>query len=424
MWHSEEAEKVRKSIKDGSYSYCRRVSCPFLENDSLPDLSAEEFEKAARLSDAPIEFNLAHDYICNHTCPSCRSEVFIPDEKYIQDLNTTAKKLIPYLNKAKLINICGSGDVFSSKYMMELLSYIHPENDDILMSYETNGVLFDEEHWNKLSHLHRFNTKVTVTPNSFERNTYKYLCGGHDNLDKLLKNLEYIKSLREKKIVNQFDISIVVQERNFREFPSFIKKCIEDFNVDSVVVKPIYKWFKLTEEEYWFKDILNPLHPYHKEYFEILNEPICKDSRVYYWGSNNIHECAEHPSKRFVYMFYALATLINEENINEKLNKIVKKHGYNNIAIYGVADLGIALYKVLKDSKINVKYFVDKYSGIKKLYDLDVVNLFDFDSNSVDTIMVTSINYFNTIQAELRKLGFNGEIISIKDITDKIKCTE
>ena len=143
------------------------------------------------------------------------------------------------------------------------------------------------------------NLTVTVTPNSFVPSTYKYLNGGHDTYDKMIHNLYFIKQLREQELVNEYNISIVVQDRNFMEVPEFAKRCIEDFGADQVVIKPLYHWFGLSEDLYWQKDILNPMNPNHKEYMEVLKHPIFKNEKVFFWGAHNLHPAVPHPAYKY-----------------------------------------------------------------------------------------------------------------------------
>ena len=37
VWNGERAEYFRAQIKKGDYSICRKVACPHLQNDDLPD---------------------------------------------------------------------------------------------------------------------------------------------------------------------------------------------------------------------------------------------------------------------------------------------------------------------------------------------------------------------------------------------------
>lgn len=54
----------------------------------------------------------------------------------------------------------------------------------------------------------------------------------------------------------------------------------------------------MDEETYWFKNILNPQHPYHRSYLKILEDDCWKDPKVYDWGCHNIRESIPHPLKQ------------------------------------------------------------------------------------------------------------------------------
>ena len=54
----------------------------------------------------------------------------------------------------------------------------------------------------------------------------------------------------------------------------------------------------MDEETYWFKNILNPQHPYHRSYLTILEDDCWKDPKVYDWGCHNIRESIPHPLKQ------------------------------------------------------------------------------------------------------------------------------
>ena len=62
-----------------------------------------------------------------------------------------------------------------------------------------------------------------------------------------------------------------------------------------MVLKPVYQWGTMDEDVYWFKDVLNPMHPYHEEYLEILKHPALQDPRVYNFGGETSHEARPFP---------------------------------------------------------------------------------------------------------------------------------
>jgi hypothetical protein len=287
LWRSEAADSVRDSIASGSFSFCDRKSCKFLNNDSLPDFPESRFvDEVEKLSpDHPTHFNLAFDEICNHACPTCRSEIFRPDEDYRQYMTTVGNKLLPYLQKARLIMACGRGDLFASRDLLELLGRVRPEDPGCEIRLETNGVLL-ESRWEAVAHFEKYRLAVTVTPNSFNRYTYRNLSGGKDNLDQMLGSLAFASKLRGAGKIAEFNITVVVQDRNFRELPHIIGRSLEEYGADKVTLRPVLPWFRITPEDYWFKNLLNPLHPYHEEYLDVMSDPACCDPRVFHWNGD------------------------------------------------------------------------------------------------------------------------------------------
>lgn len=288
IWNSTQAKMFRDSIADGSFKYCIKMSCPFLSNDSLPELTTEEFEKEvkSRLNRYPSEFNLAYDSICNHACPVCRSSIFVPDRVYPDQINTIGSKILPHLKEAKIIMASGRGDLFASPLMLDLMARVHPADPRCSITLETNGVLL-KKHWHKVKHLEKNHLMLTVTANSFNRYTYKSLSGNRDDLAEMQKSLHYARYLRQKERLKELRITMVVQDSNFREIPDFISRSLNTFKADKVILRPVLQWFGISRQDYWFKNVLNPLHPYHQEYLDVMTDPICAHPRVYHWNGDN-----------------------------------------------------------------------------------------------------------------------------------------
>lgn len=240
IWNGEKIKQVREVMKKGDFRYCNYTSCPHLENDDLPDLSEKEVKE--KFNEFKLKIvELAYDKICNHSCPSCRNEVFVPNEKEIDMIRKVNDKVLPLINNADEVTFSGSGDIFASKYAMELAEKFNPVNKKCKVSIQTNGALFDEKHWEKISHLKEYDLRCTITPNSYNRINYEYINGGHDTYDALMENLKFVKKLREKNYIKDLSISIVVQERNFMDIPEFIDRSINEFGCDNVIIKPLYK---------------------------------------------------------------------------------------------------------------------------------------------------------------------------------------
>jgi len=296
-YNSDYANYLRSTIEDQTFKFCRHEACPHLQRNDLKDISPEEYENRKQKSYYPEVINLAYDYVCNQYCETCRGSVFVPPAGYAKQLSSIRDKIAPCLDTAKMITASGHGDPFASEYMMGVLENLRPINAELIILLETNGVFFDEAHWERIKHLSKFNLRVVVTINSFDEYTYRHISRG-GNYVKVMHNIDFMSMLKENNSLTWITNALVIQDRNFREIPSFIKRSFDNYAFNDVILKPVYKWRNMDDKTYWFKDVLNPLHPYHQEYLEILNDSALKDPHVYNFAGNTVHEARPFPYER------------------------------------------------------------------------------------------------------------------------------
>ena len=343
IYNSDHANQLRKTMDDQSFKYCRVEACPYLPNNELEEITLVEYESRKKEHYYPTTINMAYDFVCNQSCETCRSTVFTPPRDYAEQVNTIGEKLAPFLNTAKRITASGHGDPFASKYMMAVLENLHPINPDLTILLETNGVFFDKEHWERIKHLAMFSLEIVLTSNSFDEFTYNHISRG-GNFSKLMKNLEFGSQLRKNNEIKVFRHSFVLQDRNFRELPEFIKRSFDDYAFDSVVIKPVYQWGTMNEHVYWFKDVLNPLHPYHQEYLEIIRDPLLSDPRVYNFGGNTVHEARPYPA--------------HEISMSSLCSKVAEG---SRVIIYGAGQIGREYLKQIEETQYcNIVLWVDR----------------------------------------------------------------
>ncbi len=312
IWQGQKIEEIRQAFMRGELLGCNEQYCPDCINDTdAIKISKEEMQKLYdKHSMGPEYISLAYDERCNHACPSCRHEFFHPDKKYVDILHKVTKNIEPYLGTVSHIATNGIGDLFVSKEILDMISRFKPVRSDFNIFIETNGVLF-KDNWHKLEHLAKYPITVSVTPNSFDRETYKYLAG-RDDLAKFEESMSFISDLKHAGKVRRIRMIMVIQDSNFRQIPDFIARCI-DYDADDIVLRPIYHWFGSSEDDILYKNVLNPCHPYHKEYCEILENPLCRDPRVFNWGFNVPQEAVPFPT---------LAMKRRLERYDEALNRI------------------------------------------------------------------------------------------------------
>ncbi len=420
LYQNENVKKLRESIMDGSFRYCDPHKCTFLANGELPDLSKNEIEEIICMN-SPQSFQVAYDETCNHACSSCRRDFFKPSTEYYEKVEKINKKMLPYYNRASCLSINGRGEVFGCEHLLSMLEKLNPEKDDFVLNIETNAALFDKEHWKRIAHLGKYQVKVMATVNSFCDSTYRYLNGYANHVDIVLKNLKFIQGLRKQEIINYFEIAMVVQESNFRELPEYVRRCLEEFEVDTVRIRGIMQ-FSIPDTEFWIKDVFNPAHPFYKEALDILHSPIMKDPRVWFWEGD--YEHARKPKKLPIERFeqyYNVLWMMCKLDDKEQLENLFNILRNRNFALYGAGHLTEYVVRKMKNYGISPFCIYDKNIDGKCI---DDVPIYKMDQNTkIDVeVIVNSISFYQEEVMELlQMIGYGGKVVTLEELITPCK---
>ncbi|MCI8466535.1 MAG: radical SAM protein [Lachnospiraceae bacterium] len=419
IYHGEPANRLRKKLMNGDYSLCNIDACPYL---AMGDIENHMVEIDA-IPEYPEELYLAYENVCNYHCISCTVPETMVKNK-MEDLKNgydkieeELKEVLPYVKK---LGANGCGELFVSKRILKLLSEWKPlaPAEEISVSLETNGSLFDEEHWKQIENLGQYHLDVAVTVMSFDEQTYQLLSGTKLPISKIEDNLRFVKKLREQGIINYFEIATVVQERNFRTVPEFARRCVEEFGADYLRLRPYSPWGSQAPEIEWFMDIRNPQHPYYSEYKEMKRDKIFQHPRVHDWSGGLDTVCRrEFPYKLSHVKEQILTELItNTESIVENL-----RHNLNEkqIVIYGLGNIGKSLVKILCGQGMKPVYILDKYKQCNQFQEIDVHSLQDTSglTKQVDIIITPLLGVKNII-TDLKILGYEGNLILLETIIE------
>lgn len=122
---------------------------------------------------------------------------------------------------------------------------------------------------------------------------------------------------------------------------------------------------------------------------------------------------AQAMSDKHLALFLMMNQWVAVKQEGKNLADYFEKNNYHSIAIYGMSYAGERLLEELKDSKIDVKYGIDKNAdGIYS--DIELVTMED-KLETVDAVVVTPIFFFDQIEDELSK-KISCPIISLEDI--------
>ncbi|OUR93617.1 hypothetical protein A9Q84_19300 [Halobacteriovorax marinus] len=305
IWNSKAYQDIRSSILDGSFKYCDESQCPEIQTNSLPDRDIVTDKRLRKIINeglvelelGPEVLNLSYDQTCNLACPSCRVDFISSNDQSSQDvftkigyevLNTTA-------DNVKRVLFCSSGDPFSSQHFKSLLQELDfKKNPELRIQIVTNGVLFTEKMWDELQNIHGRIDLVCISIDAAKKDTYEIVRKGGD-WHKLLKNLEFIKSLRKKGLIPFLKFDFVVQDYNFKEMPAFAllgKK----FGADKVFFQRIINWGTYSEEVFLERAVYREAHPSYEKFVKVCKSNELKDEIV---DGGNLSSFIGEPIRKF-----------------------------------------------------------------------------------------------------------------------------
>lgn len=428
MWKSDKVKHIFERLDAGDYSICNPSDCPYLASadgklDKVEMIEIDEIPKHT------THLNISFEKNCNYRCKIC-AETTMGNFDGVNPLTEENRKKImknlepalPYLVR---VGANGAGELMASPFTLELLSKWDPiDKEHAHVRLESNGSLFDAEHWKKIENLGQYPITLIVTVMSFEQKTYEFLHGVKYPIQRVVDNLHFIKSLRDKGIINHFEITNVMQERNFRELPSWFKRCVEEFDPDSVRIRP-YSPYGFNPPNEWVYDIRGKNHPYHSEYLEMIKDPIFKHPKFNDWGVFYSHEhpipyLEEKNCRRWESEI--LCKLLDDDSDLDKLVDMLKEND-GKLIVHGAGVLGRTIVKhLLERGKVKVEFISDfKQEG--EFLGVPIVNINEEEFRKSDKYDKTLPMLITWLETKPRNydyirnfLGMEGKFIELKEI--------
>lgn len=108
---------------------------------------------------------------------------------------------------------------------------------------------------------------------------------------------------------------------------------------------------------------------------------------------------------------------LENKNAKKSFAEYFQQCGYRTIGIYGAGDMGKLLYEEIKESDIQVKYFVDRNGeGIHDIDGIPVITVSHLDEmDEVDVVVVTFSTTYDTMCKMLSKYVPEIRTLSIRD---------
>lgn len=417
IYHSEEARLIQEMHACGDHSNCNPNQCPYVANNTV-DKASVDMDEIPRFPEA---LYLAYENICNYRClmcgiPDCmtKADAKLLEDKYTK-IDRELKKALPYV---KHISANGLGELFVSKHTLQLLAEWEPlaAPEEVSVMLETNGSLFDEAHFRQIANLGKYKLSVAITVLSFEDEIYRELSGTRQSIDKLIENLRYVRSLREKGIINYLELATVYQDKNYKQLPEFSRRCIEEFGADSVRLRPFDPWGEAGMNE-WLMDVRNVYHPHHKDFLQVMKNPILSHPKVHDWGGGKESGLGPEPYVKTRTMFSIMNGIFCDDFF---LSRVKKYCDGTKLVIYGMTVVGKALASRLKND-YEVVYCLDRKMDGMNYAGIPIYGINHFEDLDKDVTVIIALHWSeDMIKTMLIKAGYSNNILKIMDLTGEV----
>jgi MoaA/NifB/PqqE/SkfB family radical SAM enzyme len=294
LWNGDTMQRIRESIFDGSFRYCRHDRCPVIMSGALPTLeeSAKDphftriiEQRRTVVERPPVFLNLVNDRSCNLYCPSCRTQrINHNDDAKSAEIAAIQQRLLePYLSEPNdrhfILSVTGSGDPFASRVYRDLLYSLDGSDfPNMEIALQTNGVLLTPRNWERMKGVHGNISSIIISFDAATEATYDITRrGGH--WPTLLENARRMGELRARGEVKKLRFDFVVQKANFREMPAFVELA-RTLGADRAYFSRLIDWGTWPRDRFMDQCVWEPAHPLHDEFQEIMRDPLLRDPFV------------------------------------------------------------------------------------------------------------------------------------------------
>lgn len=290
IWNSDRAKQLRYAVSMGKFEYCNRFCKEIqagicdLPSSSLRLRNGQSYQYSnfenCTVSELPKYINLYLDESCNLTCPACRSQRKVTTgEEAKKILDVLMEKVLPNLGGCEQLTLLVTGEFLASMPAIQFLKKISHKNfPNLTLRLMTNGQLFTETNWGRLSNLHGVPLQLSISIDATDKETYERIRRGA-NWDILLKNLAFISRLKVSGQIVHLRFNYLVQHENYLAMSEFVILA-KRFNADEVWFQRIADWGTMKREEFHLTDVFNPDHPQFEQAAVLLRGILCDETEI------------------------------------------------------------------------------------------------------------------------------------------------
>jgi sulfatase maturation enzyme AslB (radical SAM superfamily) len=267
MWNCPEFVELRKRVLVGDYSSCHNLApCAKLQAGHLKRLKPH-WKPVMETGPKTLLFETGET--CNLCCPQCRKYRYKPrpNQSFIDA--KMREICIAFLHNCEWLTLNCWGDLFVQEASMQLLQSIDKvKYPKLKIEIYTNGILLPKK-WHLI--VNSPIDKIQISIDAATKETYEQVrLGG--KWEDLLNAIDFVKELRQNKIIQQLQFNFCVQTLNYCEIPAFLELAWQH-RADIVHFAKLVKLWHHSEE--WFEQ-----NTAKGEGYEQIKAGIPKDPRI------------------------------------------------------------------------------------------------------------------------------------------------
>ncbi len=267
IWNSKRAVQIREEILKGKYNYCAPSMCFSKSNYNIRLVPFKDIEYKSVQKSYPKMVCIGADWECNASCIMCRKEICRLSDEELKVCNEKINGIyIPILKDAKTLTVSTTGDPFASRNTRLLIKTAAETYPNLKFNLITNGILCDKYNCDELGITDRI-LNVMVSIHASNQETYNNVVK-NGNWEKVVKNINRLKELKEQKKIQGLYFAFVVNSQNFEDIPNFIEFA-KKYNVQALFWNCI-DWGGNTETNGESIDIVKPYHSKFPKLVEII----------------------------------------------------------------------------------------------------------------------------------------------------------
>ncbi|MGN0014755.1 MAG: radical SAM protein, partial [Candidatus Gastranaerophilaceae bacterium] len=272
IWFGKKLNKLRSNILEGDYSICNRDLCNGLDETQFIKTNTPPPRFLHNLK-FPENISLSLDSICNVECIMCRDWNLPLDKNERARLYNKIDDLVYMMKDVAsaegVVTVDGCGEVFASRFYKDFIPIIVDKYPNIQFDIFTNGLFCNEEKIEEYKLTGRIRN-ITVSLHAMTEKTYNKVVK-KSNFNTVMKNVEYLISLRNRKIIEEVFLTFVVCSYNYKDLPKFVEYSNEkNVKVNIWPIRP-YNDCKVCNhiEDY---DVTKNTHPLYQDFKNTLKD--------------------------------------------------------------------------------------------------------------------------------------------------------